>query len=533
MSEEGGAGGCGYDFKAQCKEMKSVGIKSRRGRGILLAAILASGMSFLAGTTVFIATPAIQEQFSAGFAQIQWMLNAYVLTLAVLILVAGSLGDHFGRKRVFNIGIGVFIIGSIISGLAQSINQLIFFQVIQGIGAAMMIPGSLAIINASFSEDERGQAIGYWSGLAGGVAALGPFIGGWLVQTYGWRSIFFLNAPIGILALLATLAFVYESKDPQARHIDWLGIIVIAVGLFGMSFGLIQGPVTGWASFPVLLGLIGGNVFLVGFVLIEMKVRKPLVPLFLFKNPLVSGANLITIFLYTALQGLIFFLILNLQQVQGFTPIQAGLALLPPILLITFLSGPGGKLADRIGPRIPLIVGPLIVALGIALLIIPGTEAVYARHIVPALVLFGTGMALVVAPLTKSALSVVQEHSGVASGINNGVSRIAALLAIALFGAIMASVFTGQLTAGLDQLELSIVEKNEILVQANQLGNIDIPETWDDTLQQSVQAIVHRSFIHGFRWIMAISAMLAVLSAICAYILIRVPERTTKEHGQA
>lgn len=489
----------------------------------MAATILASGMAFLIGTALSIALPTIQDDLGAGISGMQWVVSAHVIVLASFLLLSGSLADHFGRKRIFSYGIIVFVLGALLSALSKTIGALIAFQALEGLGAAMMIPGSLAIINVCFAESHRGRAIGLWAGLAGGIAALGPLLGGWLVETFGWQAVFYINLPIGLLAFLITLRFVPESRNPDARKLDLLGTLCITLGLFGIAYGLIRGPIAGWNNPLVLLGLIGGALALILFVIVEMRVREPMVPLKIFKNPLVAGANLVTLLLYFALNGLIFFLVFNLQQVQGYTPIFAGLSLLPPIILITFLSGPAGSLADKIGPRFQMILGPFIVAFGMALLIIPGVSANYFIHFFPGLVLFGGGMALVIAPLTKSALTVEPKFSGSASGVNNTASRIAALLAIAVLGAAMVSVFTSRLNTSVQNSLLSGEEKVQILSQSDKLGGIEIPDTFSEETRAAAEGIIKESFVYGFRLIMGVSALLALLGSGIAAVMIHNP----------
>jgi len=503
--------------------MEEYVINSAKGRWVLVATILASGMAFLAGTMVIIALPTIQSDLNASIYGIQWIVNSYVLALAVLILVSGSLGDRFGRKRIFCYGIAVFVLGALLSGFAKSIAWLVAFQAFQGVGAAMMIPGSLAIINSCFASSHRGQAIGLWAGFAGGIAAFGPFLGGWLVETFSWPSVFFFNVPIGILALLVVSRFVPESRNPEARRVDWVGTLFITLALFGLAYGLIRGPLAGWSSALVLTALATGIAGFIFFILYEMRATEPIVPLAIFKNPLVAGANMVTLLLYFALNGMIFFIVLNFQQVQGYSPIFAGLGLLPPIILITFLSGPAGSLADKIGPRMQMILGPTIVALGMGLLIIPGINANYYIHFMPGLILFGGGMALVIAPLTKSALAVSQKFSGVASGVNNAVSRVAALMAIAILGAVVVSLFTIRLNNEVYASLLNPEEKIQILSQADKLGGITIPVEFKEEERVVAQTIVKESFVYGFRWAMGIAAFLALLSAIIAFFMIHNP----------
>ncbi len=498
-------------------------LSSATGRWILLAAILASGTAFLMGTAVIVALPTIQSYFHISITGIQWVVNAHLISLAALLLIGGSLGDHFGRKRIFIFGIILFATGAVLSGLAKTIGLLITFQALQGVGSALMIPQSLAIINACFSENQRGQVIGLWAGLSGGIAALGPWLGGWLVETFFWQAVFFMTVPISILALIVTSIFVPESKNPGARQLDWLGTLFIFLGLLGIAYGLISGPVAGWNTPLVLIGLIGGPIAIILFIVAELRQPEPLVPLQIFKNPLVTGANTVTFFLYFALNGIIFFLVLNLQQVQGYSPAKAGLGLLPPIVLITFLSGPAGALADRIGPRLQMILGPVIVALGMVLLTIGGTDASYFKHFLPGLILFGIGMALVIAPLTKSALSVEPRFSGSASGVNNGVSRIAALMAVAVLGAIVISTFTTRLDDTISASSLTQEEQRQILSQSDKLGGIVIPNTFDETTRQLARNAIRESFVYGFRWAMGIRAALALTGALVSFVTFHGP----------
>ena len=497
-----------------------MGVSSKQGRWILLATILASGMSFLGGTAVSIALPTIQSFFDASISSIQWVFSAHALTLAALILISGSLGDHFGRKKIFSYGIILFTLGALLSGLATSINQLIFLQAFQGIGSAMMIPGSLAIINYCFEESKRGKAIGLWAGYSGGLAALGPFIGGLLVENLGWQSVFFINVPIGLLVLFITIKHVPESKNPESQKIDYLGAALIILGLFGISYGLIKVPSVGWNDVGVLRNIILGIIALIAFIIVEAKTKNPLLPLKIFKNPLVTGANIATLSLYFALNGTIFFLVLNFQQIQGYSPSFAGLGLLPPIILITFLSGPAGSIADKIGPRLQMIAGPLIVALGMALLIIPGVGQNYFVYFMPGLILFGLGMAIVIAPLTKSALSVDKKFSGVASGVNNSVSRIAALMAVAILGALLITLFTISLESSINNSELNEQNKIEILEQRDKLANIKIPDNFSENDAKSSEKIIKNSFVRGFRYSMGVNALLALFSAVTSFFLI-------------
>jgi len=458
-------------------------------------------MAFLDGTIVIVALPSIQSQLDTNIAGIQWVVNSYALMLAALLLIGGSLGDHLGRRKVFVYGIILFTIGSALCAVSSNIEQLITFRAIQGIGAAAMIPGSLAIISTSFSENQRGRAIGLWAGLAGGVASIGPFIGGWLVQTVSWQSIFYINIPLGILTVYIAVRHITENRNPDAKRIDWTGTATITGALLGLSYGFIQGPVMGWTDPLVTGSLIIGGILLPTFLMVEARSREPMVPLGMFRNPLIAGANTVTFFLYMALNIVIFFAVLDFQQIQGYSPIMAGLALLPTIILITFLSGWGGTIADKIGPRLPMIIGPMIVAVGMGLLSMMGTEASYVRDILPGLLLLGLGMALVIAPLTKTALAVDNEFSGVASGVNNAVSRISALMAVAVLGAVLISAFTGQLSSELAESGLSSDKQQIVLDQADRLGAIEAPAEFDPSEAVMTQEAVKNSFADAFRWL--------------------------------
>jgi len=500
--------------------MQKVTTKTLEGKLILTSTILASGMAFLDGSVVNIAIPTIQAKLNATISDIQWVVNGYMLMLCALILISGALGDKFGRKRVFTLGIGVFIIASFLCSIAQTIIQLEIFRAIQGIGGAMMVPGSLSIINIAFEENVRGRAIGLWSGFAGGVAALGPLVGGWLVQFLGWPSIFYINIPLGLLALFLAFKYVPETKNHESTRIDWLGTFLIFFSLLGVSYGLISVPDLGWANPAIYLSIVIGIISFILFIVVEKKSKEPLIPFSIFKSSLVKGANLATLFLYFALSGVIFFLVLNFQQVQHYSPVFAGLGMLPTVLLITFLSGPGGTIADKIGPRLPMILGPFIVSIGMALLIFPGTNANYFIDFLPGLILIGIGMPIVIAPLTKSALSVEEKYSGAASGVNNAVARVAGLLAVALLGVIVVSLFRGQLTSKMTATQMTQPMQHQIMMQENKLGGIEIPSNFPLKYKYASQKAIESSFIYGFRWAMAINAILAFLSAVTSFFTI-------------
>lgn len=495
--------------------------KSLEGKLILLATILASGMAFLDGSVVGIALPAIQTQFQATITGLQWVVNGYALMLCALILISGALGDRFGRKKIFMYGIALFIFSSFLCSIANSITLLSLFRALQGIGAAMMVPGSLSIINLAFEESIRGRVIGLWSGLAGGVSALGPFVGGWLVQTLGWQSIFYMNIPLGLLALFLTIRYVPESRNLESTKIDLTGAVLVFLSLLGMAYGLISVSDLGWHNPLIIASLVGGIASFIAFLIGEKRSKEPLVPFHIFQSSLVTGANLATFFLYFALSGVIFFLVLNFQQIQHYSPIFAGLGLLPTILLITFLSGPGGTIADKYGPRCPMILGSLIVTVGMILLMLPGRNANYFTQYLPGLILFGLGMSLVIAPLTKSALAVESKYSGAASGVNNAVARVAGLLAVALLGAIVVFIFESQLHQRMISLPITPSEKSQIMTQQTKLAGIEIPATFTDHSKHMTQTAIEDAFIYSFRWAIGMNAFFAFLSAVVSFLMIK------------
>ncbi|MDP3964086.1 MAG: MFS transporter [bacterium] len=504
---------------------------SSRGRWILISTIFASGSSFLMGSVVSIALPTIQRELNTSLSHLQWVVNVYLLALASLLLIGGSLGDRYGRKKVFASGIAIFGLGAALSGFAWSPESLIVFQAFQGVGAALMVPGSLTIINVCFEPGNRGKAIGLWSGISAGLASVGPFLGGGLVETWSWPAVFFFVVPFVICALIITLKFVPETRNEYAKKLDWPGAVMILLALVGISLGLIQGPDFGWSHPLVLTGLLGGAASFVAFFLIERRSSSPLVPLGIFRNMKVSGANIVTLFLYFSLNALIFFLSFNLQQIQGFSPSVAGLATLPPIILITFLSGYGGALADRHGPRRLMILGPLAVAIGMAWLAFAGVGASYWTAFLPGLILFGGGMAFVIAPLTKSALEVRDELSGVASGVNNAVARLAGLLAIAILGAVMSVTFSGRLVESARTSSLSTDHQDYVIAHQEELAGLSVPDHWSGEQKEISRQIIRQSFTEGFRLVIGISAALAFLSALVSFVTIR-NRRSAAPDGQ-
>ncbi len=404
-----------------------------RGRAVLLATILGSGMTMLDGTVVAVALPAIGRDLDASLDGLQWTVNGYTLTLAALILLGGSLGDRFGRRRLFLVGTVWFAVASLLCGLAPNLFVLVLARALQGIGGALLTPGSLAILQASFRPGDRARAIGAWTGFGGIAGAIGPFAGGWLVEGPGWRWVFLLNLPLAALVVLVTLRSVPESGDPDAAHaLDVPGAVLAAAGLAGLTFGLIAWPDAGPASVrvwgPLLVGVLGLGLF----VAAERRSPHPMLPLGVFGNRLFSATNLVTFAVYAALSGVFFLLVVVLQVVAGFSPVASGAALLPVTVCMLFLSARGGALGQRIGPRIPMTVGPLVAAVGVLLFARIDTDTTYALDVLPGAVLLGLGLSLAVAPLTATVLAAVEDrHAGIASGVNNAVARAAGLLAVA------------------------------------------------------------------------------------------------------
>jgi EmrB/QacA subfamily drug resistance transporter len=401
---------------------------------VLLATVLGSGIAFLDATVVNVALPTIGEELDAGIAGLQWVVNAYTLTLSGFLLLGGSLGDHYGRRRVFVIGTIWFAAASLLCGLAPNVEALVAARALQGIGGALLTPGSLAIIEASFRAEDRAPAIGAWSGLGGVTAAIGPFLGGWLVQAASWRWIFLINLPLAAAVVWVAQRHVPESRDPSVgRGLDYTGAALAALGLAGVVYALTDGPGLGWTSPRILLAGAVGVAALVAFVLWERRSRHPMLPLDIFASRQFTAANLVTLVVYGALGGALFLMPIQLQRVVGFTPLAAGVALIPITVVMLLLSARAGRLSARIGPRLPMTLGPLLVAAGFVLYTRIGPGASYLADVLPGMLVFAFGLTLTVAPLTATVLAAApREHAGIASAVNNDVARAAGLLAVAV-----------------------------------------------------------------------------------------------------
>ena len=404
------------------------------GRWVLLATVLGTGMAFIDGTVVNIALPRIGHDLGSGAAGLQWVVNGYTLTLASFILLGGSLGDRFGRRRVYLVGVAWFAIASLLCGIVPSIGLLVAARALQGVGGALLAPGALAILQTSFVDGDRMRAIGAWSGLAGVAGAIGPFLGGWIVQVSSWRLVFLINVPIAVAVLLVARRHVPESTNPEAAHrLDIAGALLGAAGLAGVTYGLTAWSGGGSSVAVVVLALVLGGLALGGFVITEARSSHPMVPLSIFAARTFTAVNLVTFAVYAALAGVFFFVVINLQVVSGFAPLTAGVALLPVTALMLLLSARAGALSTRIGPRLPMTLGPLVCACALALLSRIGVGASYLGDVLPAVVVLGLGLSLTVAPLTATALAAAQDrYAGVASGVNNAVARTAGLLAVAV-----------------------------------------------------------------------------------------------------
>jgi EmrB/QacA subfamily drug resistance transporter len=410
-----------------------VAFESGAGRWLLAVTVAGSGMAFLDGTVVNVALPDIGRDFGATTSSLQWILNGYLLTLASLILLGGSLGDRYGRRRVFVIGVGLFTFASLLCAVAPSSGALVGARLLQGVGGALLTPGSLAIIEASFRPADRARAIGAWSGLGGVATAFGPLLGGWLIGAISWRAIFLINLPIGIFVVWAATRHVPETRDPMATgRIDVSGAVLAAIGLAGTTFTLIEAPEKGATALVVIAGAVG-VLSLIAFFAAERRVSNPMLPLEIFRSRQFSAANAVTFVVYAALGGFFFLLVAFLQVSLGYSPIAAGAASLPVTFLMLMFSARAGALAQRIGPRLPLTIGPLIIAVGLLMLAQADEGSSYLTGLLPGIVVFGLGLTLVVAPVTATVLAAADSrHSGIASGVNNAVARVGSLLAVAV-----------------------------------------------------------------------------------------------------
>jgi len=488
---------------------------------ILIATILASSIAFIDSTAINVALPALQKSFHATMVDVQWVVESYGLFLGALILAGGSLGDLFGRRKIFLVGTVIFAFASGACGVAPNIQILVIARSIQGTGAALLVPGSLAIISSFFDEKSRGRAIGTWSGFTAIMTAVGPVLGGWLVEHTSWRWVFFINLPLAGAVIAISVWRIPESRSAVKTRLDWSGAVLATLGLGGLVFGLIESTSLGWSN-PIVVGsLIAACACLLGFAALEVRSSFPMIPLAIFKNSNFSGANLLTLFLYAAV-GIFFFLLpMNLIQVQGYSATVAGAAILPFILLMSLLSRWSGGLVARYGPRKPLMVGPLVAALGFILFVVPSVRADYWKTFFPALTILGLGMAVTVAPLTTDVMnSVDRDRVGTASGINNAVARVAGVLGIAVLGIVMVYAFCARLERTLDHLSLPLGSMQEIHALENRLAGLQPPANLDPRTKARVTDLIRLGFVFGFRVVMMMCAGLYVASATIAWFMV-------------
>ncbi len=499
---------------------------------VLATAIIGSGMVFIDGTVVNLTLPVLQTEFRATLAQTQWVVEAYTLFLAALMLVGGSLGDRLGRRRIFAVGVLVFAGASAWCGAASSMSQLITARALQGVGGALLTPASLALISAAFPPKTRGKAIGTWSGFSAILAGLGPVGGGWLIDHASWRWVFWINLPLALLALTILYARVPKSFDGESRDdsthgaLDWPGALAAAVGLGAIVYGLLESANPQTTPLQLLAWIALGVVALCLFVVIEARRRAPMLPLSLFHSRDFAGANILTLLLYFALSGMLFFFPFNLIQIQGYRTTEAGAALLPFILIMFLLSRWSGGLVARFGAKRPLIVGPLIAAAGFALFAVPDIGGSYWTTFFPAVLVLSLGMSISVAPLTTTVMSAVDtRHAGTASGINNAVSRVAGLLAIAVLGVLLLQTFNTHLDRRLDAIAIPPDARQQVQQQRTALAAIAVPQSLSPEHRSKVQRAIQESFIAAFRLVTLIGAALAAASALVAWRMIGSDQR--------
>jgi EmrB/QacA subfamily drug resistance transporter len=489
---------------------------------VVVAASLGSGMAFLDSTVVNVALPAVQANLGVSAREAQWIYGAYALVLAALLLIGGSLGDRYGRRRVFILGAAIFAAASAWCAFAPSPGQLIVARALQGIGGSLLLPGSLAIVGASFEGKFRAKAIGAWGALSSTAMAVGPVLGGWLVEEVSWRAAFLIAPAMAVVSITIALRHVPESRDPEAHRLDLVGALLATTGLGGLVYGLIESSAVGVGAPVVLAALILGAIALLGFVFVERSSKDPMVPPSLFRSRDFDGANLVTLLFYVALTGSLYFLPFLMMQVHGYSAFVAGTVFLPFVAMAFLLGRLSGRICARFGAKIPLVVASLAAAVGFVLFALPGVEhGSYWTSFFPAMVVQGFGMALVITPLTTVALgSVEAEHSGLGSGVNNAVARVAGLLAVAVLGVIIHGAFSANLDARLEAMDLPGAVRSELEAAKADLGAAEAPEGVDAGTTAQIERAIDDSFVAGFRVVMIVSAGLALASALAAALLI-------------
>jgi EmrB/QacA subfamily drug resistance transporter len=489
---------------------------------VLAATILGSSMAFIDNSVVGVALPVVQQALRATVSAAQWVAELNTLLLGTLILLGGSLGDVLGRRRVFSWGVGLLAAGSLWAALVPSMGQLIAARGVSGIGSALLVPNSLALIGATFDGPARGRAVGTWSGLTSAVSALAPVLAGWLTEEVSWRAVFAINLPLAAAVLgIAWLRMTRDTAAEERHTLDLPGAALATLGLGGLVFGLIEGPVRGWGAGVVIGALVAGVVFLVLFILREGRAAAPMVPLGLFRSRTFSGVNLLTVLLYGALYTALFYVPFNMIQVQGYTATAAGAAFLPVTVLLIVLSRWAGGLSERIGPRLLLTVGPLLAALGMALFAAPGVGGSYWTTFFPPAVILGLGMGLLVAPLTSTVLgSVRREHTGVASGVNNTASRVGGLVAIAALGILLTQTFAARLDERLAAVDAPAEAKEAVAAQWRDLAAAQPPEDLPEETRAALQGAIAESYVDGFRLAMLACGAMGLLGTLAAWVLV-------------
>ena len=512
------------------RESQSISISSTRGKWVLLVAILGSSMAFIDSTAMNIVFPVLQIELDATIPQVQWIAASYAIFLASLMMLGGALGDKFGRKRIFAMGVVIFSISSIWCGLSPSTSQLSIARAFQGIGGALLVPGSLAIINVFFKDGEKGKAIGIWSAFTAVTTALGPILGGWLSENYSWRLVFFINIPIAIVVLGTLILKIPESRgEHKDRKLDIWGSCLITGALGSIVFGLIESSNIGYSNPYVINSFILGFILLCVFVYVESRVDNPIMPLSLFRSRTFAGANVATFLFWGSWAGAIFFIPFNLIQVQGYTPTEAGLVFLPVVVPLFLISRKSGALIERYGAKLLLVVGQIIAALGYIMFVLPEIGGSYWRTFFAPLMILGVGMAISIAPMTTALMnSVPESYSGLASGVNNTLGRIGGLMAITVFGLVALITFNMYLDSKIESINVPSEIKEIIDDQRTKLAAIEVPDSIDFELKRKLENAIDFSFIGSFRILMMISAGILVLNAFIALLTIEGKRKKSK-----
>lgn len=504
--------------------MISAPVMSRHS-AVLVATVIATSMSHLTSTGIGVALPALQADLGIGGAEIIWVVNAYALFLSSLVLVGGALGDRLGRKQVFAFGVVLFALAAVVCGLARRAEVLIVARAVQGLGGALMVPGSLAVLSACVPPDTRGRAIGVWSTFTSLALALGPVVAGWLAGAGLWRGVFLVNAPLAVIVLAATTRIPKSLIPPNDRGIDWPGAALIAAGVAALTVALTAGPSRGWSDPLILAALAGGLLALAGFVAVQARSSHPLVPLEMFRSRVFTAGNLLTFLLYMALAVVFFFLPLNLIQAQGYPAGAAGLATLPFMLLVTALSPWAGGFVDRVGSRLLVTIGPLLAGAGMLALGLPGLTdgpTTYWWTFFPGMVLLGLGMGITVAPLTTAVMKAVPDAlAGAASGTNNAVASTGGVLAVAIMGAVALTVFGVLVGSAAAALPINDVARAALVAETTRLGGASVPPGIGGAAADAAALLLRQSFAGTFRLLMFICAALSWASALVWFLLCR------------